>query len=229
MRFAAPGILLFALVAAGCCTTPPAEIVGPVWDSPEQAFRTFRSAVLTDRPGIVFESLSPGFRQRYGVPGRAEFEAGYAKFADQDEISDLKRALERAETGAPVYLGPDPATGLNRATIEISAYGRGARFLLVEIPVVHLLTEIPGYEASGADFFARPPAFSGNPRVRLVLTEDGWLVGAVDADAAGVASLDEVKDFRFHRQWLLLDILDLPIDLSRTIDQLRRSGGDATP
>lgn len=227
MRFAAPGILLLALVAAGCCTTPPPEIIGPAWGSPEQAFRTFRAAVLTDRPGLLFDSLSPRFRDRYGVPGRVEFESGYRKLGD--ELSDLRRALEKAKAEDPVYLGPDPATGLNRATIEISAYGRSGRFLFVEIPTVHVVTQLPGYEPQPADFFARPPAFSGNHAIRLVLTEDGWLVGAVAADEAGVASLDEVKDYRFYRQWLLLDILDLPIDVRRIIDELRRSGGDATP
>ena len=221
MRIQFPGLALIALFAGGCCTCPPPEIIGPAWDTPEAAFRTFRAAVIGHRPDLVFESFSPWFRQDYGVPDSRTFRAGYRSLLESGDLDDVETVLAKA-TITNVRVGPDPATGLRWARVTVSAYDREGTFILVEIPTATVGTDIPGYGPQKADYAVPGPGFGGHLRV-----DDGIVRIALDATTSGVAETSEISEFRLHHQWLLRDIQDLPVDVRALMDRLRGSAGTA--
>jgi hypothetical protein len=218
MRILVPGVVLAAAFLGGCRTCPAPEIIGPSWDTPEKAFATFRAAVLAKRPDVIYESFSPGFRKHYDVPGYREFKAGYE--AREDEFDRIARVFRHAKlTG--VERSVHEGSGLRFARVLVSAGDLQGSFVLVEIPTAHLLVEIEGYDPEPADFFVPGPGFGGHLRV-----DDGIVRIALDATEAGVMSPEELREIRFHHQWLLEDIQDLPVDVRGIIDSLRAPAGD---
>jgi hypothetical protein len=185
---------LSTLLIGGCCGTKY-EIYPETRRTPEAAYRLFRAALLAERPDLIYESLSDGFKRRYGVPSLRDFRAGYE--LKKDEFDQIAWVVERAEAGEPVYL---ERNGIRFARMPVRAFGREVEFLLVELPTISMTVELEGYEEYG------PQDVDYHRRWRgLLEVSEGKIrvPRAFDASETGVYSTDEVRELRFHDQWFL--------------------------
>jgi hypothetical protein len=94
------------LLALGACRTPqptPADWRATGFRTPEQAFRTFRTAFATDQLDLEYRCLSTGMKQRRGIDS-----LGYRLLRDQlqREVRGF-RSLAAAQVQGLVPLGPE--------------------------------------------------------------------------------------------------------------------------
>ena len=169
-------------------------------DTPEMSFETFRTALLVGAPDIVFESLSPGFKEKNGVPGLRTFTAGYAQY--RDDFDELGRLLARAETGPLRYGEID---GRYVAWLTLKFADAEGTFQLIDIPSCETVVALEGYPPDRVVNYLPGRDFSSVLRVR-----DGQIeVGPIDAADAGVAEPGEVVRLTLQHNWLLEDVQQL--------------------
>ncbi len=192
-------------------------------ETPVEAFRTFRAAVLAERPDVIYESFSDEFKESLGIPDYRSFKAGFE--TNRSRFRDLARVMEEARLAAPPVVRT--VEGRRFAVITLTALGRRVDFLLVDVPTALTKLRLPDYdETAVAERYLSGPDFS--PLVRV---EDGtMLVGPVDVSETGISRPAEVVGFRLFHKWLLADIRrPLPPEIEDLLDRLRRAGGPGEP
>lgn len=98
--------LALLLPSAGCCSLARL-LCGPdrsVWISIDyttsaSALATFMEALRRDRPDVLYEALSDGFRHAHGIPGKAEMAVIWEKL--QEDISGL-HMIGYADVSEPI-------------------------------------------------------------------------------------------------------------------------------
>jgi hypothetical protein len=211
MRTGVATILLLSSLLAGCCSTIQAvcDYVCPreetpriavFRDSPEMSFETFRTALLVGAPDIVYESLSPGFKEKHGVPGLRTFTAGYAQY--REDFDELGRLLARAAIGPLRYGEID---GRYVAWLTLKFADAEGTFKLVDIPSCETVVALEGYPPDRVVKYLPGRDFSSVLRVRDGLIE----VGPLDAADAGVTEPGEVVRLALQHNWLLEDVQEL--------------------
>ena len=152
----------------------------------------------------MYESFSQEFRSRFGIPGLREFVAAWQD--REDDFDRLSRVVEKAEVG-DVEFGEH--AGLHFARLPVTAYGRTVNFILIQVPITR-------FEADLGPPYGRTQ-FVDESEWREILTVDGdgrlTFRRPFDASESGVASTEEIHELRFHREWFLFDIPDLPAEL----------------
>ncbi|MHC4472977.1 MAG: hypothetical protein ACYS99_18670 [Planctomycetota bacterium] len=210
MRISVPGLTLIALVLPGCflCPQPRAVLVPARRETPEAAYELFRAALVHDRPDILYESLSPGFKQRYGLPGPREFNLVYERH--RSDLADLAFLLERAEVKG---IRRFERWGRRFAVVTVGALGREAEFLLADTPSWEALLEIPEYGPETTMGYLPGKDFSAAMEVT-----DGMIrVSPLDARKTGIDSASQVLRLSFEHHWLLED---LPADARSAVEKL---------
>jgi hypothetical protein len=199
-----PALLLTFLAAVligGCCGTRY-EVYPVSRGTPEDAFRLFRAAILAEKPTLLYESFSEGFRRKYRVTLR-EFRTAYEMRKDDFDL--LARVVAEAEVGEPRYA---ESGGYRFAWLPVTAYGRTVTFLLVEISSVTIDVDLGEWGRQDVRYdraWDEMITVSKNGRIGLKRP--------VDASETGVVDPDEIRELRFHRQWFLHDIPDMPPEI----------------
>ena len=162
----------------------------------------------------MYESFSQTFRTRFGIPGLREFVAAW-----NDREADFERlatVVESAEVGAVEYLD---RAGVRFARLPVTAYGRTVNFILIEVPIVRLEADLGAYGRT-------PFVDEAEWRDLLAVDENGQVTfrRPYDGSEAGILSTEEIHELRFHREWFLFDLPDLPAELRALL-----SPEDATP
>ncbi|MEN8149965.1 MAG: hypothetical protein ABFS86_09085 [Planctomycetota bacterium] len=195
---------LFAfLVLTGCCRTHY-EIYPESRETPEDAYRLIRAALLGEEPVLLYESLTPEFRRRLGVSDLREFVAAYE--LRKDDFDRLASVVEDAEVGEVTY---GEHAGLRLARLPVTAYGRTVNFFLIQVPITRL-------EADLGPPYGRTAFVDEIEWTKMLAVDDEGQVGLrhpYDASAAGITTPEEIHELRFHREWFLFDIPDLPEEL----------------
>jgi hypothetical protein len=211
-------VLLLAVPLAGCCSLidwmcprPETPRLSTFRDTPELAFETFRAALRFGAADIVYESLSTGFKEKYGVPGLRTFKAGYEQY--RDDFDELGRLLAKAEVG-PVQF----AVVADRyvAWLTIRMEDAEGTFFLVDQPAAETVVALEGYPPDRVVKYLPGRDFSSVLRV-----DDGKIsVGPIDAADAGVTSPGEVVRFALQHSWLLEDVQKL-VNVKPLLDRFR--------
>lgn len=223
MRISALALVLLGLLAAGCETVHHVHILDRGWASPEQTFQTFRAAMLAERPDLVYACLSPGFKEREGVPGEREFKAGFKQYrSDFEQFADVLERARVTDVRYALVTGDEvPALkGRMIAKLAISMQDMEAEFILVDLPVSRISVRLPEYEPMevarylpGADFSSVLDVDAGTVRIR-----------PLDWSETGVTEIHEIDAIGFSHHWLLEDLLKLPIDVSALMKRLSAAG-----
>jgi hypothetical protein len=188
-----PGCFICAVL----CPREEARQIATFRDTPELAFETFRTALVWRFPDVVYESLSPNFREKYGVPGKGKFKIGYENYLS--DMDDLGRLLMEAEVAGIAYGELD---GRRQAVMTLRWQGAEGEFVLVDVPSWEALVAIEGYPPDSLRMNLPGQDFSSVLRVA-----DGSIVlGPLDASEAGVTEPGEVLRLTLTHQWLLEDI-----------------------
>jgi hypothetical protein len=200
--------LLAILVLTGCCQTRY-EVCPESRKTPEDAYRLFRAALLTREPVLMYESFSKHFRNQFGIPGLREFVAAW-----KDRESDFDRlasVVEDAEVGEVEMLA---RAGVRFAKLPVTAYGRTVHFILIEVPLIRLEADLEPYGRT-------PFVDAGEWRNLLTVDENGQVTfrRPYDASESGILDPEEIHELRFHREWLLFDLPDLPDELKDLLSQ----------
>ena len=196
MRLSLAGLLFGTLFLQGCflCPKPAGEIVPGRRETPEAAFALLRAAVLSERPDLIYEGLSPGLRRRYGIAGPREFKLVYEQ--RRSDFEDLEFALELAEVKRVRRFRRG---GRGYATVTVGALGREADFLLVDVPAWEALVAIEGYPP---ETMARH--LPGEDFSSVLEVEDGRIdVAPLDARETGIESASQVLRLSLEHHWLL--------------------------
>ncbi len=197
------GIALVGLLfLPGClcallCPREAPRTVATFRDTPELAFETFRTALVYRFPDVVYESLSPGFKERYGVPGLAKFKVGYETYLS--DMDDLGRLLMEAEVAGVAYRERD---GRPQAVVTLRWQGAEGEFVLVDIPSWEAIVALEGYPPDSLRSNLPGKDFSSVLRV----ADGAIVVGPLDAADAGVTEPSEVLRLTLAHQWLLESI-----------------------
>jgi hypothetical protein len=217
MRFPWAGLLSAACVLPGCflCPQPRGEIVPLRRETPEAAFELFRASIRNDRPDLLYESLSPGLRRRYGIPGPREFKLVYER--RRSDLEDLSFMLARAEVKG---VRRSERGGRRVAVVTAGALGKEAEFLFVDIPAWEALVEIEDYPPETTTEYLPGGDFSA-----AITVQDGWIrVAPLDARETGIVEPSQVLRLSFEHHWLLEDV---PADARAVVEKLGGAGPES--
>jgi hypothetical protein len=207
-------LLVLGPLLAGCPSTPDVVRLYTERDTPVMSFQTFRSALQVSAADVIYEGLSPGFKERYGVPGLGQFTLGYKMYkSDFDELAAI--------------LGPAKVTnerfemigGRRYAFVTVASEQAEGDFVLVDLPTWEVTVRYEGYdEATRAVFYLSGSDFSEVMTVR----DDKLYVGPFDTGELGITEVGEVVRLSVQHQWLLEDIVRLA-NVKPLIDRVRQA------
>jgi hypothetical protein len=212
MRIGPAGILLLALLAGACSHHDRRELVPVTRHTPQASFALLRAAILTDRPDLVYESLSEGYKDRFGVPGRREFNVGWRNLGS--DLDRMKRVFERTRV---VRIGYTEHEGVRFAVLDVSAADMEGQLLMVDRPTLGLLVEIPGYDPETAE-----SGLPGSDFSSVLDVADGMITFRVNGADLGVASASEVHGLHLRHDWLLEDHR-LPVDVGEIVRRINQA------
>ncbi len=207
-------LLVLGLVFAGCPSTPDVVRLYTSRDTPEMSFETFRTALRASAVDVVYEGLSPGFKERYEVPGLGQFTLGYKLYkSDFDELAEVLRPAKITDTRFEMI------GGRRYAFVTIKSETAEGDFVLVDLPTWEVTVRYEGYqELERAVFYLEGADFSEVMTVR----DDKLYVGPFDTGEFGVTDVGEVIRLSIQHQWLLEDIVRLA-NVKPLIDRVRRA------
>jgi hypothetical protein len=214
MLIRAAMLLVLGLATAGCPSTPDVVRLYTSRDTPEMSFETFRNALAGSAVDVVYEGLSPGFMEKYGVPGIGQFTLGYKYY--KDEFDELAEVLGAASITNIRYgmLG-----GRRMAFITIMSGTAEGEFVLMDLPTWEITVKYEGYdETEQAVFYLEGTDFSEVMTVR----DDKLYVGPFDNGEIGITGVSEVIRLSVQHQWLLEDIERL-VNVKPLIDRVRQA------
>lgn len=210
-------LLILGLVLAGCPSTPDVVRLYTERDTPEMSFETFRTALKLSAVDVIYEGLSPGFKERYGVPGLGQFTLGYKAYkSDFDELAEVLGPAKVTQTRF------ESIGGRRYAFVTIRSDAAEGDFVLVDLPTWEITVQFEGYEETErAVFYLSGDDFSEVMTVR----DDKLYVGPFDTGELGIAGVGEVIRLSVQHQWLLEDIVRLA-NVKPLIDRVRQAKSD---
>jgi len=207
-------LLLIGLACAGCPSTPDVVQLYTLRDTPELSFETFRTALSLSAVPVIYEGLSPGFKEKYGVPGIGQFTLGYRMY--KSEFDELAQVLMSAEITATRY---GRAGDRSMAVVTIRSDTAEGEFVLVDVPTCKVTMRYEGYDEldhtviylSGDDFSEV-----------MTLRDDKLYVGPFDNGKIGITEVQEVIRLSVQHEWRLEDIRRL-VNVKPLLDRVRRA------
>ena len=219
-------LLVFGLAFAGCPSTPDVVQLYTLRDTPELSFETFRTALRLSAVEVIYEGLSPGFKEKYGVPGIGQFTLGYKLY--KSEFDELAQVLMAAQITAIRIekSGHSEMSGDRRmAIVTIKSDTAEGEFVLVDLPTWEITVLYEGYdELEQAVFYLSGDDFSEVMTVR----DDKLYVGPLDIGEIGISEVGEVIRLSVQHQWLLEDIRRL-VNVKPLLDRVRRAEPERQP
>jgi hypothetical protein len=184
-------VLAWASLGAACRVSPPtaAEILATGFRSPEQAFRTFQTAVRGDLKGLGYRCLSAGFKEREGITELAWREWLEVLLRDHPTV----RLFARAEILSLETRGADEAY----LVAEVDTWFKDARFGLSFV-------REESYEIADAE----GPLEGDFASFASVAREEGGAL-VLELPFPGGVGLDDVADVVLARRWKIDDFASL--------------------
>ncbi|MCP3917758.1 MAG: hypothetical protein GY711_19615 [bacterium] len=191
VRTAAGWLVVLGLfgTAGGCCVTPPNldEVRDFGFETPGQAFRSFRTGVRADSFDLEYRCFSSGWKRRNGAGIQA-----YLEFRDELIAQNrfLRLGLAKLELRHIEFLAPD------RAILVTEAFGQTVTFLLVREEYWEL--EVPGQKKrDGATNLLADQVIVADPQA------EGRFWGRVDVDDP--TAVTRFSRLAFGREWKIDD------------------------
>ena len=219
MRTLTVGLLAVVLSLQGCRAFCPPSRAIPIhtrWDTPEMTFGTFSTALQTGLPDVVYDTLSPDFKKKYGVPGINQFKIGYQHY--REDFDELGALLARAQVVPPVRF--EERSGRTYAYVSLVAGTSKGDFVLVDLPSWEIQVNFPGYPAQTASYFLSGKDFSDV----LLVKEEKIYVGPLDAEGTGIVEPSEIQRLTIQHRWLLDDIRKL-VNVRPLLERLDQATG----
>jgi hypothetical protein len=218
MRVLVPPILALAALAVGCqafCPPPTTVAIHSRWDTPRMAFETFRDALKAGLPDIVYETLSPDFKKRYGVPGYGKFKIGFQHY--RDDFDELGRLLDGA---VATSFRTEIQGGRRYAYLTLRSGTAEGDFVLVDIPSWEATIKLEDYDPETVRYFIPGTDFSD-----VLLVKEGKIyVGPLNAASAGILEASEVRRLAIQHRWHLDDIKRL-VNVRPLLERLEQASG----
>ncbi len=207
-------LLVLGLGLAGCPSTPDVVRLYTLRDTPEMAFETFRTALRASAVDVIYEGLSPGFKEKYGVPGIGQFTLGYKVYkSDFDELAEVLRPARITRVRQELV------DGRRYAFVTIRSGTAEGDFVLVDLPSFEITVRFEGYdETERAVFYLDGDDF----REVMTVRDDKLYVGPFDTGELGITRVGEVVRLSVQHQWLLEDIVRLA-NVKPLIDRVREA------
>ncbi len=207
-------LLVFGLAFAGCPSTPDVVQLYTLRDTPEFSFETFRTALRVSAVEVIYEGLSPGFREKYGVPGIGQFTVGYKLY--KSEFDELAGVLMSAKITAIRY---ERSGNRQMAIVTVRSDTAEGEFVLVDLPNWEITVRYEGYdELEPAVYYLSGDDFTEVMTIR----DDRLYVGPLDITEIGITEVKEVIRLSVQHQWLLEDIRRL-VNVKPLLDRVRRA------
>lgn len=178
-------VLGLSIALSACCVAPPkaGDLLAVGFRTPEQAFRTFQTAVRADDPGALRRCLSAGFIAEHQLS-----EQVFREFWDRLEQEEplLRRGIADGEVEEPVEIRRD------MARLHAVSHGRRIQVALVREDFC---------EAWEGGDRRIDEAASFHDRSGVQTTPEGarWMFGRMPVPD-GVAT-DRISELRIGREW----------------------------
>jgi hypothetical protein len=178
--------LLGACSLAGCWVSPPRveDLLAVGYRTPEQAFRTFQTAVRADEPELEYRCFSQDFRDRNGISKLVWREA---REKLRDDFPFLRKGLTDATAVEPVVVRGD------RARLRVTAHSHVIEIGLVREDFVEVF-------AGGELWFDSAVPFEEHTGIQTRADGARWIYGQ-SALPSGAGAVPEFTELRFGREW----------------------------
>jgi hypothetical protein len=191
-RAAALAPLLSVWILAAACLCPPSDrdLLDVGFRSPEQAFRTFQTAVRADDPELEYRCFSAGFRRRNAL-GQRNWRVAR---------EDLRRSHPWLRTGIAKAKITSLQAGERSARLEATCLGVRVAVDLVREDFAQLW--------EGAELVLdREAPFDAWVEVQAARDGERWITGGVPlpADADG----GTITELRLGREWKIDDFREV--------------------
>lgn len=173
---------------SSCWVTPPrtADLLAVGFRTPEQAFRTFQTAVRADEPALEFRCFSSAFTRRNHLSQR-DYREGREQLRRQYPY--LRKGLADAEISQPTQIRG------NRAQLEITSHGRSFE--------IDLVREAFGEIWAGSELIADPEDLHFEDHTGIQSADDGnrWFYGHIPLPSDSAIDGTEITEIRVGREW----------------------------
>jgi len=187
-------VLGLSMAVSACCVAPPraGELLAIGFRTPEQAFRTFQTAVRADDPGALRRCLSAGFIAEHRLSEQV-FREFWAQLEKEEPF--LRRGIADAKIEEPVEVRRDLA--------RLHAVSHGRR-----IDVALVREDFCEAWEGGDRRIDEAVAFHDRSGVQTTPEGARWMFGRMPVPD-GVAT-DRITELRVGREWKIdgFEILD---------------------
>ncbi|MFN0007068.1 MAG: hypothetical protein ACKVXR_04100 [Planctomycetota bacterium] len=178
-------VLGLSIAASGCCVAPPkaGDLLAVGFRTPEQAFRTFQTAVRADDPGALRRCLSAGFIAEHRLS-----EQVFREFWDRLEKDEpfLRRGIADAQIEGPVEVRRD------LARLHATSHGR-------RIHVTFVREDFCEAWEGGTRRIDEAASFQDRSGVQTTPEGMRWMFGRMPVPEG--VSTDRISELRIGREW----------------------------
>lgn len=190
-------VALAASTFVGCWVAPPrvADLLAVGYRTPEQAFRTFQTAVRADEPELEYRCFSADFRNRNGISKLVWREA---REKLREQFPFLRKGITEAEPIEPLEVRGDHA----RLRVATHSYVIEIGFVREDFVEAYAGSEL---------WFDSSIAFADQVRIQTASDGGRWIYGQC-ALPSGAGAVPDFTELRFGREWKIdsFESIDTP-------------------